>query len=55
VVGLILLGGGVFGVIAQWLGIGTVLALFALMAVIAVLVASTLEEAQIMHVDKGAQ
>ncbi|WP_207796383.1 MFS transporter [Pseudohalioglobus lutimaris] len=46
VIGLILLAGGVFGVIAQWLGIGVVLALFALMAALAVLAASRLDEVQ---------
>lgn len=46
VVGLILLAGGVFGVIAQWLGVGTVLALFALMAAIAIPAAAGLDEVQ---------
>ncbi|CFX05454.1 Permease of the major facilitator superfamily [Candidatus Filomicrobium marinum] len=46
VVGLILLAGGVFGIIAQWFGVGTVLALFALMAAMAVLAASGLDEVQ---------
>lgn len=46
VVGLILLVGGVFGVIAQWLGVGVVLALFALMAALAILAASRLDEVQ---------
>lgn len=46
VVGLILLAGGVFGVIAQWLGVGTVLALFTLMAALAIPAASGLEEVQ---------
>jgi len=55
VVGLVLLGGGAFGVIAQWFGIGTVLALCALIAAVAITVASKLEEVQIMHVDREAQ
>lgn len=55
VVGLVLLGGGVFGVIAQCLGIGTVLALFTLMAAVATTAASKLEEVQITHVDKEIQ
>ncbi len=46
VVGLILLAGGVFGIIAQWLGVGTVLALFALMAAIAIAAAAGLDEVQ---------
>jgi hypothetical protein len=46
VVGLILLAGGVFGVIAQWLGVGTVLALFALMAAIAIPAAARMDEVQ---------
>lgn len=46
VVGLMLLAGGVFGVIAQWLGVGVVLALFALMAALAILAASRLDEVQ---------
>lgn len=53
VVGLVLLAGGVFGVIAQWFGISTVLALFALMAAIAILAASRLDEVQTMPVDRG--
>ncbi len=46
VVGLILLAGGVFGVIAQWLGVGAVLALFALMAALAIPAAARLDEVQ---------
>ncbi len=46
VVGLILLAGGVFGVIAQWLGIGAVLAIFTLMAALAIIVASGLDDVQ---------
>lgn len=46
VVGLILLAGGVFGVIAQWFGVGTVLALFALMAAMAIPAAAGLDEVQ---------
>ena len=46
VVGLILLAGGVFGVIAQLFGIGATLALFALMAAAAIVAASRLDEVQ---------
>ena len=46
VVGVLLLAGGVFGVIAQWLGIGAVLALFALMAALAIRAAAGLDEVQ---------
>lgn len=46
VVGLLLLAGGVFGVIAQWFGVGTVLALFALMAAMAIPAAVGLDEVQ---------
>ncbi|MBV6272575.1 hypothetical protein KVP09_06550 [Alcaligenaceae bacterium CGII-47] len=46
VVGLILLAGGIFGVIAQWLGIGAVLAIFTLMAALAIYAAAGLEEVQ---------
>jgi hypothetical protein len=46
VVGVILLVGGVFGVVAQWFGIGTVLALFTLMAAMAIVAASRLDEVQ---------
>ena len=46
VVGLVLLAGGVFGGIAQWFGIGTVLALFTLMAALAVAAAARLDEVQ---------
>lgn len=46
VVGLILLAGGVFGIIAHWFGIGIVLALFALMAAMAIAAASGLDEYQ---------
>lgn len=46
VVGLILLAGGVFGVIAQWFGTGTVLALFAVMAATAIPAAAGLDEVQ---------
>lgn len=47
VVGLLLLAGGIFGILAQWLGIGIVLALFALMAGLAVLAAFRLDEVQV--------
>ena len=46
VVGLILLAGGVFGFIAQWLGIGAVLAIFTLMAALAIRAAAGLDEVQ---------
>lgn len=46
VVGLILLAGGVFGVIAQWFGLGAVLVLFALMAALAIRAAHGLDEVQ---------
>ena len=46
VVGLILLAGGIFGVIAQWLGIGAVLAIFTLMAALAIRAAAGLDEVQ---------
>lgn len=46
VVGLILLVGGVFGVIAHWLGIGTVLAIFTTMAALAIFAAAGLDDVQ---------
>lgn len=46
VVGFILLAGGIFGLVAGWAGIGVVLALFALLAALAVLAASRLDEVQ---------
>lgn len=46
VVGLILLAGGVFGVIAQWLGIGVVLAMFTAMAALAIGSAAGLQDVQ---------
>lgn len=46
VVGLVLLAGGIFGVIAQWLGIGAVLAIFALMAALAIRAAAGLDDVQ---------
>lgn len=46
VVGLILLVGGVFGIIAQLFGIGVVLGLFAMMSAMAVVAASRLDEVQ---------
>lgn len=45
-VGLLLLAGGIFGLVAQWLGIGAVLVIFALMAGLAVRVAAGLDEVQ---------
>ncbi|MEO7774919.1 MAG: MFS transporter permease [Steroidobacteraceae bacterium] len=46
VVGLILLASGVFGVIAQWLGIGAVLAMFTTMAALATVAAAGLHDVQ---------
>ena len=46
VVGLILLAGGVFGVIADWLGIGAVLAIFTSMAALALYAATGLDDVQ---------
>ncbi len=46
VVGLILLAGGIFGVIAQWLGIGAVFAIFALMSALAIRAAAGLDDVQ---------
>ncbi|WP_145196461.1 MFS transporter [Thalassoglobus polymorphus] len=46
VVGLILLAGGVFGVIAQWLGIGAVLLIFTSMAAMAIFAAAGLDDVQ---------
>lgn len=46
VVGLVLLAGGVFGVIAQWLGIGAVLAIFTSMAALAIIAAAGLDDVQ---------
>lgn len=45
-VGLILLAAGIFGVIAQWLGIGVVLAMFTLMAALAIVAAAGLDDVQ---------
>ena len=53
VVGLILLAGGVFGLIAQCFGIGAVLALFALMAALAIAAASALDEVQADEAETG--
>ncbi|MCK9517287.1 MAG: hypothetical protein M0Q87_14790 [Ottowia sp.] len=52
-VGLILLAAGVFGIIAQKFGIGTVLVLFALMAALAIPVASGLDEVQAANPKEG--
>ncbi len=49
VVGLLLLAGGIFGAIAQWFGIGVVLALFAMMAALAIPAAAALDEVQAKH------
>lgn len=46
VVGLMLLAGGIFGVIAQLFGIGAVLAVFALMSALAIAAAAQLDEVQ---------
>lgn len=46
VVGVLLLAGGIFGLIAQWFGVGAVLALFALMAAMAIPAAAGLDEVQ---------
>lgn len=46
-IGLILLFGGVFGVIAQWLSIGVVLAIFAVMATLAIFAAAGLDDVQV--------
>ncbi|MGO1501200.1 MAG: MFS transporter [Marinobacter sp.] len=46
VVGVILLAAGVTGVIAQWLGIGAVLAIFTLMGVMAIVAAAGLDDVQ---------
>ena len=53
VIGVVLLAGGVFGVIAQWLGIGMVLALFALMSALAIVAASRLDEVQAAGADRA--
>lgn len=46
IVGVLLLAGGVFGFIARWFGLGAVLAIFALMAALAVPAATRLREVQ---------
>lgn len=46
IVGLTLLAGGVFGFIARWFGLGTVLAIFAVMGALAVPTAARLREVQ---------
>ena len=46
VVGLILLASGIFGAIAQWLGIGAVLAIFTAMAALAIAAAAGLDDVQ---------
>ena len=46
VVGVLLLAGGVFGLIAEWLGTGAVLAIFTVMAALAVRAAAGLDEVQ---------
>lgn len=45
-VGLVLLAGGAFGVIAQWFGIGAVLAIFTAMAALAIVAAAGLDDVQ---------
>lgn len=51
IVGVILLAGGVFGFIARWFGLGAVLAIFALMAVMAIPTAMRLREVQTVDTD----
>ena len=46
IVGVILLAGGVFGFVARWIGLGAVLAIFALMAALAIPTAMQLREVQ---------
>ena len=46
VIGLVLIAGGIFGIIAQWLGIGAVLAVFTLMATLAIWAAAGLADVQ---------
>ncbi|MCW5586963.1 MAG: hypothetical protein R3E92_00195 [Burkholderiaceae bacterium] len=46
VIGLVLLAGGIFGIIAQWLGIGVVLAIFTVMATLAIWAAAGLDDVQ---------
>lgn len=46
VVGVILLAAGIFGVVAQWLGIGAVLAVFTVMAALAIVAAAGLDDVQ---------
>ncbi len=53
VVGLVLLAGGVFGVIGQYFGVATVLAVFALMAALAIITASGLDEVQTTQAGTG--
>lgn len=52
-VGLVLLAGGVFGVIGRYFGLATVMALFALMAALAIVAASEVGEVQAAHVGTG--
>ena len=52
VVGVALLAGGIFGVIAQWFGVGTVLALFTVMAALAMASAARLDEVQAAEADR---
>ncbi|MCW5961601.1 MAG: MFS transporter [Pyrinomonadaceae bacterium] len=51
IVGVILMAGGVFGLIARWFGLGVLLAVFALMGVLAIFAAARLREVQ--EVDDG--
>ena len=53
VVGLVLLAAGVFGVIGQYAGLVTVLVLFAVMAALAIVAASGLDEVQATHAAAG--
>ncbi len=54
VIGPLLLVGGIVGVIAQWPGVGAVLALFALLAALAIIAASGLEEVQIIDANNDS-
>ncbi|MCZ7666908.1 MAG: hypothetical protein M5U34_06630 [Chloroflexi bacterium] len=53
IVGVILLAGGIFGFIARWFGLGAVLAIFALMAALAIPTAAQLREVQAVDADQS--
>lgn len=53
IVGVILLAGGVFGLIARWFGLGAVLAIFALMGALAIPTAARLREVQAADADQS--